>query len=182
MDAEDRIPLGMRGRCRTCGYLSRHATQNDRPLPTPTFYESEDTQRETGDAFKHVPHPFVGEVFTEPACFVGAIAGYTDLLAPYVEQGESRENAARHDFLEDRGCKEWIAYTPGRSPKDHFYWNAMLRLEEQCRAFEQQIERDRRDFEERLAADMKAFQERLDEKNERAEEQRHRDNKTLQQR
>jgi hypothetical protein len=140
----------LHGRCQTCGFLSKHAVPGFKSLPTPTFYEIEMVERYFGLVFKHVPDLSVGEVPTEPACFVSAIPRFYDAMSPYLERGDPLEDAAKHAFLEDRHCKEWFPYTQGRSPKEHLEELKMLQLEQRRQEFEERMEKDRRDFESKL--------------------------------
>lgn len=123
-------PEADHGRCRSCGFLSKHASAPNN-LPSPRFYEMEHSERERPDWMRrHVVERMFAD--TEPMCFLGKI-NLEEIL-----QSEGAEKLVAV-IKSDRKCDGWYPYMPGLSPKEHYEELTMQRLEN-----------DRRDFEMRL--------------------------------
>lgn len=121
-------PEADRGKCRSCGFLSKHARSTSR-LPPPRFYEVEHFERESPDSFKRHTVDHSMPAATEPMCFVGE----TNLMEKFEQGGNAKLLEA---ILYDRKCGQWYAYMPGFSPKEHYEEYQMQRLENDRRAFE----------------------------------------------
>lgn len=121
-----------RGRCRTCGFLSKHA-RTASGLPSPRFYEVEHAERRSPESFRHHTVGYAMRADTEPMCFLGKI----NLMAILQNEGDAKLSEA---ITADRKCDSWYPYMPGLSPKEHY--------EEYQR---QRLEQDRREFERRLS-------------------------------
>ena len=117
-----------RGKCRSCGFLSKHARQAS-GLPSPRFYEVEHAERLSSDAFQHHTVGYGMRADTEPMCFMQKI----NLMETLQFQGSAK-------FLEainaDRHCDSWYPYMPGLSPMEHYQ-------EVNMRAFEKSLEDER---------------------------------------
>lgn len=121
-----------KGRCRSCGYLSKHATRAD-VLPSPRFYEAEHTERiNVGALFRHAIdyREWIG---TEPMCFVDEIS-FMQIIA--ADKQSDMECKLEDAILEYRNCPGWYPYMPGFSPMEHYQVSQM-------RAYEARIETDR---------------------------------------
>src|SRR6185369_11828653 len=126
-------PDADKGKCRSCGFLSKHACRVT-GLPSPRFYEMEHAEREEPPAMRsHSPFPIGLPHVTEPMCFLNKI----NLAAVMVQQGDDALVAA---ILADQKCGGWYPYMPGLSTQEHYDKLTM-----------QQLELDRQKFEERLA-------------------------------
>jgi hypothetical protein len=124
-------PQADHGKCRSCGFLSKHA-RTAADAPAPRFFEVEHAERGSADSFNHYRLEFRGPIKTEPMCFLGK----TNLMQTLQEQGGEKLVEA---ILADRQCDGWYPYMPGLSPGEHYEELTMQRLEN-----------DRRDFEMRL--------------------------------
>lgn len=134
-----------KGRCRSCGFLSKHSTY--RRSPAPRFYEIERRERETINHEELFRYPIdvaarVLEVYVEIVCFVHA----ADLNAPLREIGPiqdqnwpERVRIAREIIDFDRRCPAWYPYDPGFSPREHYEKYRMQRLEHDRREFEMRL-------------------------------------------
>src|SRR2546427_1851328 len=110
-----------KGRCRFCGFLSKHALQAS-GLPSPRFYEVEHAERLSADAFRNHTVAYGLRAETEPMCFMGEIS----LMAILQNEGDAKLLEA---ITADRKCKAWYPYMPGLSPKEHYEQLIMQRLE-----------------------------------------------------
>jgi hypothetical protein len=111
------------GRCRFCGFLSKHARQSA-GWPAPRFYEIEHAERMSADGFRRYM-----AADTEPMCFMGKI----NLMHILQNEGDA---ALLEAVNTDRKCDAWYPYMPGLSPKEHYEEFQMQRLENDRRAFE----------------------------------------------
>jgi hypothetical protein len=134
-----------KGRCRSCGFLSKHSTY--RKSPAPRFYEIEQYERQTESHELLFRYPVdvaarVLEVYVEVVCFVQA----ADLNEPLREIGPVQEGnwpervrIAKEIINFDRHCPAWYPYDPGFSPREHYEVYQMQRLESDRRAFETRL-------------------------------------------
>jgi hypothetical protein len=65
-------PEADRGKCRSCGFLSKHGTK-PYGIPLPRFYEAEHSERITVSAFFRHSIGYREWVDSEPMCFLGKI-------------------------------------------------------------------------------------------------------------
>src|SRR6185436_2368184 len=115
-------PEADQGKCRSCGFLSKHATETY--VPTPRFYEAEHSERLSADRFlRHVGSS------TEPMCFLGKI----NLAEILIQQGHARFLV---EINTDRKCDGWYPYMPGLSPIEHYQ-------DKQMRDYERRMEDER---------------------------------------
>jgi len=128
------------GQCLTCGFFAKYAAYEALSrVPGPYWYEVETTQRLLGRAFKHTPHPSVGEIDTVPECFLGNI-NFMGLIAGKIRSGDSTARTgmspAEIALVElwspgKVGCKKWYPYTAGKGPEKHLEEFKMRQLERQ---------------------------------------------------
>jgi hypothetical protein len=157
--AHGEYPEADRGRCRSCGFLSKHARQAS-GLPSPRFYEVEHSERESPPSFlSHMVTTYGLPAVTEPMCFMDA----TNLMAVLENEGDAKLVEA---ILSDRQCNSWQPYMPGRNPMEHYEEFAMLRLEADRRAYEERTEESRRRYEKDMAEAAEADRRRFDVANE----------------
>jgi hypothetical protein len=129
------------GRCNTCGFVAKHSEGFGQKLPPPRFYEIERDEREQG----HVFHHFHGMgrqdwLRTVMVCLVGA-APYRVRMSGPSEQVEKFAEA-RNVLAENRQCRAWFPYRPGRTPSEHLEEFRMLQLENRRAELERQIHRE----------------------------------------
>lgn len=134
-----------KGRCRSCGFLSKHSTY--RRSPVPRFYEIEKHERETTEHDVLFRYPAdlasrVLEIPTELVCFVHA----ADLGAPLrhmnaltAENWPERLRIGQEIINRDRQCPAWYPYDPGCSPREHPEELQRQRLEDDRRTFEMKL-------------------------------------------
>ena len=108
-------PEADQGKCRSCGFLSKHAKKPS--VPAPRFYEAEHSERITVNAFIRHSIGYREWVETEPMCFVGEINLVQLSNADTQEETEDRLEA---EINRDRKCPRWYAYMPGLSPIEHY--------------------------------------------------------------
>jgi hypothetical protein len=117
-----------KGRCRFCGFLSKHASSAS-GVPSPRFYEVEHAERTSAESFRHHTVGYAMRPDTEPMCFMGKI----NLMAILQNEGSAKFSEA---ITADRKCDAWYPYMPGLSPKEHYEEYQMQRLEQDRREFE----------------------------------------------
>ena len=152
--AHGEYPEADRGRCRSCGFLSKHARQAS-GLPSPRFYEVEHSERESAPAFLSHMVSYGLPAVTKPMCFMDA----ANLMAVLENEGDAKLVEA---ILSDRQCDSWHSYMPGRNPMEHYEEFAMLRLEADRRAYEQRTEESRRRYEKEMSEAAEADRRRFD--------------------
>lgn len=135
-----------KGRCRSCGFLSKHPIEQYAGLPTPRFYEAEPherTAKEYSRLFSHRPDMAArGVVQTEIACFVhkaDLMENIRDFPFNTLEGQQARLPMALEVIGVDRHCPAWYPYNPGFSPREHYEQLEMQRLEDDRRAFEMKL-------------------------------------------
>lgn len=128
--ANPEYPEADQGRCRSCGFLSKHGTRTA-GIPSPRFYEVEHSERIDGSFFTHTPAPHVGTT-SEPMCF----RQKTNLMEIEEQQGRAKLLEAVNA---DRHCEAWYPYMPGRSPNEHYEEYKMQELERERRALETKL-------------------------------------------
>jgi hypothetical protein len=102
---------GNEGKCRYCGFLSKHGTETV-GFSSPRFHEVEHSERITGAFFNHTTS--TGLVTkSEPACFLDKIS----FMQIEVHQGREKLLEAVNS---DPKCGAWYAYMPGLSPQEHY--------------------------------------------------------------
>ena len=149
---------GAKGRCATCGFLARHWSLD------PSRYEEYSREaRISGDLWR----VRASDIATEPVCIRGVLnipeSIYEAAKVIPAERGEKRE-AATLDFLrEDRDCPKWFVYQPSLTPAMHLQAYNQLRLDEERRDWEEQVEQERRTFEEHLDERNREFLKGLEE-------------------
>lgn len=124
-------PEADQGRCRSCGFLSKHGTRTA-GIPSPRFYEVEHSERIEGSFFTHTPAAHMGTE-SEPMCFRQKI----NLMEIEEQQGRAKLLEAVNA---DRRCDSWYPYTPGLGPIEHY---------EEYQV--QELERHRRDLQVKLS-------------------------------
>jgi hypothetical protein len=124
---DEKYSDGNEGKCRYCGFLSKHGTQTV-GFPSPRFYEVEHSERIAGDFFNHTVG-FGMATKSEPMCFREKI----NLMEIEEKQGRAKLLA---EINADRHCGSWWPYMPGLSPKEHYEVYQMQRLEQDRREFE----------------------------------------------
>lgn len=121
-------PEADQGRCRSCGFLSKHAI-SPAGLPSPRFYEAEHRERiALYRLSRHTVGPSMSAE-TEPMCFLGKI----NLAATLENEGEEKLGEA---INMDRECEDWYPYMPGLSPIEHYQ-------DRQMRDYERKMEDER---------------------------------------
>jgi len=132
-----------KGRCRFCGFLSKHGTDTVN-FPSPRFYEVEHSERGYGRFTRHVvSQGMVAD--TEPMCFMGKI----NLMAILQNEGNAKLLEA---ITADRKCQAWYPYMPGLSPKEHYEEYQVQRLEDNRRALDIQLAKMNQEILERSAS------------------------------
>ena len=124
-------PEADHGKCRSCGFLSKHA-KTAADIPAPRFFEVEHAERESSDSFWNYRLVFHGGVKTEPMCFMGKI----NLMQVWLDRGDK---GLVEQILADQKCDGWYPYMPGLSPREHYEEYQMQRLENDRRAFETRL-------------------------------------------
>jgi hypothetical protein len=105
-------PEADQGKCRSCGFLSKHA-RIPIALPSPRFFEMEHSEREKPDWIRqHVVDSGI-LADTEPMCFLGKI----NLAQILLVEGDAKLVEA---IKADRKCDGWYPYMPGLSPQEHY--------------------------------------------------------------
>ena len=135
---------GAKGRCATCGFLARHSSLD------PSRYE--EYSRETrilGDLWRI----HSSDIATEPVCIRGELNIRDSIIkeaeAIPAELDDAWEVATLNILREDRDCLKWSVYQPSLTPAMHLQAYNQLRLEEERRDWEEQVEKERRTFETR---------------------------------
>ena len=155
-------PEADQGKCRSCGFLSKHATK-PQGIPPPRFYEAEHSERITVSAFFRHAIGYREGVNTEPMCFRGKI-NLVELIAAETQPEIDRK--LETEIWEDRKCEDWYPYMPGLSPIEHYDQLMMQKLEADRRDYEQRTEESRRRYEERMAQEAESDRRRYEELNE----------------
>lgn len=136
--------------CATCGFLCKHALPA-RPVPRPAFYEAEEIERESKLAlFEHCPDGFIGPIGTEPVCFMRKIDIPMELTRAEILNGTSKRDSILPLIQTQRKRDKWREYTPGLSPREHFYVMQFELLQKQQRDWEIKQEESRRRFDKTL--------------------------------
>ncbi len=157
--------IGIAQQCVTCGFFGKHAIADQRPLPTPTFYEIEFHERQAGQAFSHMPDLSFGKaVKTEPICY-RQVVGFSDLINAEIEKGGVWEVGPHQSqavllglILEENDCDEWFEYVWGLNPMQHLGGLASQEAEKRQREWERLLSEDTKKFQTQLAEDTKRFQ------------------------
>ena len=140
-------PADEKGRCWTCGYLSKHRARHNDFFPV-SFDEREAC---SNDLFRQRLDGSSGfyDVDTQLECFVRAYPiGYEIACISPVQS--LRLGAVRVILHHDRKCPDWRAYTPGFSPKEHREDYNVEQLETLKQRFAEERARDSRKANQRL--------------------------------
>jgi hypothetical protein len=121
-----------KGICRTCGFFAKHPV-NGSSVATPSYYEIEPDQRESGKVWSHRPDLTGSPLSTEPACFDRA-ADLRSEASELIQLGN--DGTAKEVCNKDRACEHWYPYSPGFSPKEHMEDLKLKALEQDRREFE----------------------------------------------
>ncbi len=122
-----------KGKCRTCGFLAKHATV-DSHGPRPSYYEVGLDERESGKTWSYKPDLKAGPLSTEPACF--RLVADLRTEAQELIQSLGWDGAAKEVVNKPRGCEHWYPYLVGFSPKEHMEELKLQKLEQERRDFE----------------------------------------------
>jgi hypothetical protein len=137
--------VDLKGRCISCGFLAKRSID-----PTPSYYEIEQSERDTGHVWQHHGAETGIYIQTEPECFrhVASIRGEIQQIP---DNNADKSAAAKRVFSKDRECEYWYPYTLGLTPKEHLEEVKMQLLENSRRDFElrlfkitEQIQKDSR--------------------------------------
>jgi hypothetical protein len=135
-----------RGRCVSCGFLSKHPKTSYGGLPAERYYEIEPFERISGNhtqIFRYMPDLASRQVLqTELVCFVNE----ADLMVgiPGDEEDTDEIRQVRRDLAIaaidfDRHCSAWYPYRPGFGPRGHYQQRQRQVLEDDRRAFETRL-------------------------------------------
>ncbi|MDX6405954.1 MAG: hypothetical protein QOH70_3409 [Blastocatellia bacterium] len=108
---DEKYKDGNEGKCRYCGFLSKHGTQTA-GIPSPRFYEVEHSERIAGSFFTHTASNGLA-TNSEPMCFLDKI----NFMQIELHQGRQKLLEAINS---DPKCGEWYPYMPGLSPQEHY--------------------------------------------------------------
>lgn len=144
----------LKGRCISCGFLSKYNVHHNGPPPY--FYEMPENDRNSGQ-MSGIRLDAGREIQGFPQCYVNAEDLWREIDLGKRE-GKNEYLHARGVFEKDRKCPKWHRYTPGFSPQEHL---------EELRA--QELELKRQEFEQRMAADQKELMRKLDSGNKRVQ-------------
>jgi hypothetical protein len=142
-------PDAAKGKCETCGFLSKHPIAGSHSLPAPRFYEIERHERcpigNPEETYRRlfVYHPDLAaykSCKTDLFCFVGEADLMEDIQKiPDYDNPKSwaeLSSVAVRVIAFDRHCHAWYPYTPGFSPREHYEELRMQQLEIDRRAFD----------------------------------------------
>lgn len=138
-------PTADRGKCITCGFLSKHPRAGISGLPAPRYYEIERQERigNHEQMFTYQPDlANIRRIKTGLACFIDQadlMAGVPGDDANTMEAYQITRDAGAEVIALDRHCNGWYPYKPGFSPREHYDRLEMQRLELDRRAFETKL-------------------------------------------
>lgn len=134
------------GRCHGCGFLAKYASDPD--WVGPQYFEVNEHDREYGVGGTHAPIAGVSHTIqTDLLCFRRVAPLGAEIGALMATHPDRTVEAATVAVIErERGCSEWLPYTPEFSPREHLEKLERAQIENNRREFERGMDRERKDF------------------------------------
>jgi len=130
-------PAAQRGKCQTCGFLSKHTTTS---IPGPRYFEVEAEERQRGEVFYQSLALYGSHnTGTMPECVKGVAQLWHEtrgVMDDTEQELRTKQDAAIVVFCKERACEDWYPYQPGQDPIEHLRKYEMSRLEQDRQAFE----------------------------------------------